>query len=53
MSRVTMGIIMAELPETTLAFELTPDEVEGFSKPLQERIMARTCSRGRQQPSKR
>ena len=40
---------MAELPETTHAVELTPDEVEGFPARLQEKIKARNILRGKQQ----
>ncbi len=44
---------MAELPETTPAVELTPDEVEGFSARLREKIKARDRLRGKQEPLRR
>ena len=47
------SMIMAELPETTTAVELTPDEVEGFSARLREKIKARNRLRGKRQQLRR
>ena len=40
---------MAELPASYAAVELTPDEVEGFSARLREKIKAHGCLRDKQQ----
>ena len=44
---------MAELLEGTPAVELTPEEVEGFSARLREKVKASSCLRGKRQQLRR